>query len=105
PRTRGDALGRAGTRHRASQHAPPSRALLWRTPDVSHRRSARGRGVRGAPAAVGPAMTAVSPLRTLIVDDEPMARARLKRQLALREDFVLAGEAASVADAEAVIRK
>jgi two-component system LytT family response regulator len=48
-------------------------------------------------------MTATSPIRTLIVDDEPMARARLRRQLALREDFVLAGEAGSVAEAVAAV--
>ncbi len=44
-----------------------------------------------------------APLRVLVVDDEPLARARLKRLLAGRVDAVVVGEAGSVAEAAPLV--
>ncbi len=44
-----------------------------------------------------------APLRILLVDDEPLARARLKRMLEPREDAVVVGEADSVAEAAPLV--
>ncbi len=42
-------------------------------------------------------------LRALVVDDEPLARARLKRMLGARGDVQVVGEAGSVADAAPLV--
>jgi two-component system LytT family response regulator len=43
-------------------------------------------------------------LRAVVVDDEPLARARLRRLLTDRDDVELAGEAGSAAEAVALVR-
>jgi two-component system LytT family response regulator len=48
-------------------------------------------------------MTSIGPIRTLIVDDEPMARASLRVLLGGDSDIELVGECASGADAVAAI--
>lgn len=45
-----------------------------------------------------------SPLRLAIVDDEPPARARLRRMLSAMHGVEVVGEAGSAADAEALVR-
>jgi len=43
-------------------------------------------------------------VRAVVVDDEPLARARLRRLLTSRDDVELAGEAGSAAEAVALVR-
>jgi two-component system LytT family response regulator len=50
-------------------------------------------------------MPSVSPLHTLIVDDERLARSELRRLLEPREPVEVVGEAANADEAEAAIRK
>ena len=50
-------------------------------------------------------MSADRRVRTLIVDDEPLARRRLRTLLADEEDIVIVGEAGSGSDAVAAIRE
>ena len=47
----------------------------------------------------------MNPLRILLVDDEPPARARLRRMLAAQPDVTIAGEAGSAADARVLIAR
>jgi len=59
-----------------------------------------------APISVKPAATrAIGPWRTVVVDDEPLARQTLRLLLAAEEDFAVVAECGHGADAIAAIRR
>ena len=101
PRRRPGAGGRRSLDHpRAAEPALRTRAAVH-----AH---ARARGRRGLlslhPAADGTgAVMSESPIRALIVDDEPLARARLLGLLAKHRDVEIVGECAEGAEAIDVI--
>src|SRR5207248_4072018 len=76
------------------QHAGPARAALWRTGLDRVIAARRPRHARG---------DSDSPVKLLIVDDEPLAREGLRREVSRLPGITVVGECGTRADAVDVI--
>src|SRR5262249_4528330 len=94
----GAAGGRRAARHRARQRRRAASPGV-RTGGRAVARSLARRPRRGARAGAARRR----PMRTLVVDDEPLARKELRRLLAAHAWIEIVGEAATAAEAEARI--